>query len=105
MLIHTGTTSRIESLMLREYVRQKHSVPKPMEGSRNINIPSEIYRTGVFSDVLYIELEGLYPSMILHQSIKPRTDDLDVFLSLLTGFTSLQQNRTRQNGHDAIAKK
>ncbi len=91
MLIHTGTTSRIESLMLREYVRQKHSVPKPMEGSRNIIIPSEIYRTGVFSEVIYIELEGLYPSIILHQSIKPGTDDLDVFLSLLRGFSSLRQ--------------
>jgi DNA polymerase, archaea type len=91
MLIHTGTTSRVESLMLREYVRQKYSVPKPMEGSRNINIPAEIYRTGVFSDVFYIELEGLYSSIILHQSIKPRTDDLDVFLSLLTDLTSLQQ--------------
>jgi len=92
MLIHTGAASRIESLILREYVRQKHSVPKPMEGSRNINIPSEIYHIGVFSDVLYIELEGLYPSMILRQNIKPRTDDLDVFLSLLTSLTSLQQS-------------
>jgi DNA polymerase elongation subunit (family B) len=92
MLIHTGAASRIESLILREYVRQKHSVPKPMEGSRNINIPAEIYHIGVFSDVLYIELEGIYPSIILRQNIKPRTDDLDVFLSLLTSLTSLQQN-------------
>jgi DNA polymerase I len=91
MLIHTATASRIESFILREYVRQKHSVPKPMEGSRNINIPAEIFHIGVFSDVLYIELEGLYPSMILRQNIKPRTDDLDVFLSLLTSLTSLQQ--------------
>lgn len=90
MLIHTGAASRIESLMLREYVRQKHSVPKPMEGSRNINIPAEIYHIGVFSDILYIELEGLYPSMILSQNIKPRTDDLKVFLLLLTSLTSLQ---------------
>jgi len=97
MLIHTGTTSRIESLMLREYVRQKHSIPKPMEGSRSINIPAEIYRTGVFSDVDYIELEGLYPSIIFRQSIKPGTDDLDIFLSLLTDLTSLQQKVPAKN--------
>ena len=96
MLIHTGAASRIESFILREYVRQKHSVPKPMEGSRNINIPAEIFHIGVFSDVLYIELEGLYPSMILRQNIKPRTDDLDVFLSLLTSLTSLQQKTLSQ---------
>jgi DNA polymerase, archaea type len=96
MLIHTGAASRIESFILREYVRQKYSVPKPMEGSRNINIPAEIYHIGVFSDVLYIELEGLYPSMILRQNIKPRTDDLDVFLSLLTSLTSLQQKTLDQ---------
>ena len=57
MLIHTSAASRIESFILREYVRQKHSVPKPMEGSRNINIPAEIYHIGVFSDVFYIEFE------------------------------------------------
>jgi DNA polymerase elongation subunit (family B) len=91
MLVHTGAASRIESFILREYVRQKHSVPKPMEGSRNINIPAEIYHIGVFSDVLYIEFEGLYPSMILRQNVKPRTDDLNVFLALLTSLTSLQQ--------------
>jgi DNA polymerase, archaea type len=91
MLIYTGTTSRVESLMLREYVTQKHSVPKPMEGSRNINIPAEIYRSGVFSDVFYIELEGLYPTIIIRQGIKPRTDDLNAFLSLLSALSSLQQ--------------
>jgi DNA polymerase I len=91
MLIHTSAASRIESLILREYVRQKHSVPKPMEGSRNINIPAEIYHVGVFSNVLYIEFEGLYPFIILRQNIKPRTDDLNVFLALLTSLTSMQQ--------------
>jgi DNA polymerase elongation subunit (family B) len=96
MLIHTGATSRIESFILREYVRQKHSVPKPMEGSRNISIPAEIFHIGVFSDVLYLELEGLYSSIILHQNIKPRTDELDVFLSLLISLTSLQQKTLDQ---------
>ncbi|MBN1397395.1 MAG: hypothetical protein JXA06_05115 [Bacteroidetes bacterium] len=90
MLIFTGATSRIESLMLREYVRQKHSVPKPMEGSRNISIPAEIYRAGVFSDVDYIELEGLYASVILRQNIRPRTDHLNIFPSLLQNLNSLK---------------
>jgi DNA polymerase, archaea type len=96
MLIHISATSRIESLMLREYMRQKHSIPKPMEGSRNINIPAEIYHIGVFSNILYIELEGLYPSLILSQNIKPRSDDLDVFLPLLTSLISLQQTSLGQ---------
>jgi DNA polymerase elongation subunit (family B) len=89
MLIHTGSSARVESLILREYVRQKYSVSKPSEGSRNINIPAEIFHIGIFSDVFYIELEGLYPSIILHNKIKPKTDSIDVFLPLLSGLYSL----------------
>jgi DNA polymerase, archaea type len=96
MLIHTGAASRIESFMLREYVRQKYSVPKPAEGSRNINIPAEIYHVGIFSDISYIELEGLYSSVILHQGIKPKTDDLNVFPSLLTKLSFFQQETSAE---------
>jgi DNA polymerase I len=91
MLIQLSGVSRIEALMLREYVHQKHSVPKSYETSRNINLPAEIYRIGIFSDVLYIKVEGLHSSIIRSKDIKPKTDELNVFLSLLNRLTSLEQ--------------
>jgi len=91
MLAQLGAASRIESLMLREYVRQRHSVPRANENSRSMTIPSEIFHAGVFSDVMYVELAGMHSSILLRQNIKPRTDELDVFIPLLTRLSDLQR--------------
>jgi DNA polymerase elongation subunit (family B) len=100
MLTQLSTSSRIEALLLREYVHQKHSVPRPSEGSRNVNAPAEIYQTGVFSNILYAELEGLYSSIILHQNIKPKSDELNVFISLLRSLSSLKQENLTHGSSD-----
>jgi DNA polymerase, archaea type len=92
MLTQLSAASRIESLMLREYVRQRHSVPRANDNSRSMTIPSEIFHIGVFSDVMYVELAGIYSSILLRQNIKPRTDELDVFIQLLTHLSVLQQD-------------
>jgi DNA polymerase elongation subunit (family B) len=81
-------------------VHQKHSVPRPSEGSRNVNAPAEIYQTGVFSNILYAELEGLYSSIILHQNIKPKSDELNVFISLLRSLSSLKQENLTHGSSD-----
>jgi len=91
MLTQSSSVSRIESLMLREYVRQRHSVPRPNDNSRSMTIPSEIYHTGVFSDVMYVDLGGLSPSIVRRKNIKPKTDELNVFLPLLSHFTAMLQ--------------
>ena len=92
MLTQLNAASRIESLMLREYVRQRHSVPRPNDNSRSMTIPSEIFHTGVFSDVMYVELAGIHSSILLHQNIKPKVDELNIFLSLLKYLSALQQD-------------
>ena len=58
---------------------------------------------------MYIEFEGLYSSIILHQSIKPRTDELNVFSPLLTSLSTLHRemldqastNQSQQNNMTA----
>ncbi len=94
MLTQLSAASRIESLMLREYVRQRHSVPRANDNSRSMTISSEIFHTGVFSDVMYVELAGIHSSILLRQNIKPKTDELNVFLHLLTCLSVLQQDKT-----------
>ena len=92
MLTQFSASSRIESLMLREYIRQKHSVPRANDNSRSMTIPPEIFYSGVFSDIVYVELTGIYSSIVLRQNIKPKTDELDVFLPLLIHLSALQQD-------------
>lgn len=92
MLTQLTNVSRIEALMLREYINRKHSVPKSFETSRNINIPAEVYQIGIFHNVLYVEVEGLHSSIILNKTIKPRSDDLNTFQSLLNDLSGIQQD-------------
>jgi len=96
MVTQLGAVSRIESLLLREYVHQKYSVPKPTEGSKNVNIPSDIYHVGAFSNVMYITLEGIFSSIILRQSLRPKTDILNIFVPLLQEISTLQKNLEEQ---------
>ena len=96
MLTQFNAAARIESLMLREYIRQRHSVPRAVENSRAITIPPEIYSAGVFSDVLFAEMTGMYSSIILRLNSKPKTDELGVFLLLLTRLSELQKDMSSE---------
>ena len=100
MLTQLNATSRIESLMLREYVHQRHSVPKANDNSRSMTIPSEIFYTGVFSDTMYVELDGIHSSILLNQNIKPKTDELDIYLTLLTHLSAMQQDISSQANNE-----
>ena len=92
LLTQLSAASRIESLMLREYVRQRHSVPRANDNSHSMTIPSEIFHAGVFSDIMYVELSGIYSSILLRQNIKPKTDELNIFIQLLTHLFALQRD-------------
>lgn len=82
-IVRTGSAVKIESLMLREYLRLKSSVPRPEEGAQTTGGYADIFMTGVFSGVVHADVESLYPSIILSRSIQPKTDELGVFGRLL----------------------
>jgi len=85
-----GSSARLESLMVREYVRQKHSIPQPQQGTQSVGGYTEIFICGVIKNVLQADVESLYPSIVLSKSLRPRTDDLDIFVPLLREILSLR---------------
>jgi DNA polymerase elongation subunit (family B) len=91
-----GSAAKIESIFLREYIKQRHSLPKPQKGSQTTGGYTDIFYTGVFSPFVHADVESLYPSIMLSKNIKPITDDLDVFLSALKYLTTqrLEAKRT-----------
>lgn len=94
-IVRTGSAMKIESLLLREYLRQKHSIPKPEKGTQTTGGYSDIFWAGVFSNVVHADVESLYPSIILSRSIVPRTDELSVFLSLLRDLVTMRLETKR----------
>ncbi|MBI3005551.1 MAG: DNA polymerase [Ignavibacteriales bacterium] len=85
-----GSSARLESLMVREYLRQKHSIPQAKKGTQTVGGYTDIFVTGVLHNVLQSDVESLYPSIIISNNLKPRSDDLDIFVPLLRAIISLR---------------
>jgi DNA polymerase I len=91
-----GTAAKIEAMMLREYLRQKASVPKPTRGVQTTGGYTDLFYTGVLSPVLHVDVESLYPSIIISEGICPKSDPLRVFVSLLEELTKLRLEAKRK---------
>jgi DNA polymerase I len=83
-VIVRGNATRINALFLREYFRQRHSIPEmPMvrtfEGGY-----TDIFFTGVARHVWHCDVTSLYPSVMLQFDCFPATDRLQIFRHLLT---------------------
>src|SRR6266487_529157 len=83
-VIVRGNATRINALFLREYFRQRHSIPEmPMvrgfEGGY-----TAIFFTGVARNVWHCDIASLYPSVMLQFDCFPVTDQLQIFRHLLT---------------------
>src|SRR4026207_940016 len=83
-VIVRGNATRINALFLREYFRQRHSIPElPMvrafEGGY-----TDIFFTGVAHNVWHCDVASLYPSIMLKFDCFPMTDQLQIFRHLVT---------------------
>src|SRR5213082_21392 len=83
-VIVRGNATRINGLFLREYFRQRHSIPEmPMvrgfEGGY-----TDIFFTGVARNVWHCDVASLYPSIMLQFDCFPQSDRLEIFRHLLT---------------------
>jgi len=78
-----GNATKINALFLREYLRQRASVPKPKGGGELEGGYTDVFVTGVLPHVVHCDVASLYPSILLSYSLKPAADKLNVFLPLL----------------------
>ena len=79
-----GNATRINALFLREYLRQRHSIPElPMPRAFEGGY-TDIFFTGVARNVWHCDIASLYPSVMLQFECFPATDQLQIFRHLLT---------------------
>lgn len=86
----TGPAAKIEALFVREYLRQRRSVPKPEWGSQTVGGYTDVFATGVFGPIVYADVESLYPSIMLEFDVRPRSDTLGLFPALLRRLRDLR---------------
>lgn len=83
-IIVRGNASRIDAMLLGEYIREKESfgfsdIPKSFEGAL-----TEAFESGIFENVWHCDIRSLYPSIMISESIKPSSDSLGIFQVFLS---------------------
>jgi DNA polymerase, archaea type len=106
-VIVRGNATRINALFLREYLRQRHSIPEmPMargfEGGY-----TDIFFTGVARNVWHCDIASLYPSIMLQFDCFPVSDQLQIFRHLLTDLRAfrLQAKRDMRDAQDVAQRR
>jgi DNA polymerase elongation subunit (family B) len=78
-----GNATKIDALLMREYLHRGHAVPAPGRGRSVAGGYTAIFQQGVARDVLHVDVTSLYPSLMLGQNLFPASDRLGVAASLL----------------------
>jgi DNA polymerase I len=92
----SGSAAKIESLFVREYLRKKHSIPKPQVGRQTSGGYTDLFMQGVFGPVIHADVESLYPSIMISYKISPETDELGVFQKALKHLTKMRLDTKKQ---------
>jgi DNA polymerase elongation subunit (family B) len=91
-----GSAAKIENLIVREYIRTRHSLPRAQEGAQTSGGYTDIFLVGGLGPVVHADVESLYPSLMIHREIFPRSDLLQVFPGLLKDLTSMRLEAKRR---------
>ncbi len=90
MTSRIGQAAKIEVLFVREYLRKKHSLPKPSSGQQHSGGYTEVFLKGILGPIVYADVESLYPSIMLSYNICPKSDELKIFPSVLHDLKDLR---------------
>jgi DNA polymerase, archaea type len=82
-VILRGNATKIDSILLRAYLAENHSVPLPGEPIAFAGGHTEVRRLGMAHQVAHCDVTSLYPSLMLEFGLGPDTDRLRVFLKML----------------------
>ncbi len=109
MTARIGQAAKIEVLLVREYLRCKHSIPKPSSGQQHSGGYTEVFLKGILGPIVYADVESLYPSIMLSYNICPKSDELRVFPVVLNDLKELRfkaKDKSREEkslGNSALA--
>ncbi len=78
-----GNATKIDALFLREYLHQRHTIPQFGEPRPFAGGYTDVFYEGIVRNVWHCDVQSLYPSLMLAFDIKPRGDELNLFLPLL----------------------
>jgi DNA polymerase, archaea type len=78
-----GNATKIDALLVREYLYRRRAVPRPEAGRDVIGGFTSMEFQGTARQVLHCDVTSLYPSIMLVYSYLPKKDDIGVMPGLL----------------------
>lgn len=98
LLLESASGSQVNSVMIRAYLQQGHSLPKA-EQSEEFEGAISFGNPGIYKNVFKVDVSSLYPSIMLQYNIHhPKKDPNQYFPKLVDAFT------TRRLEHKKLAK-
>jgi len=85
-----GNATKIDALLIREYLRNRHAIPMPGESKSFEGAYADMFEEGVLLNVYHCDVRSLYPSLMLVNDIRPASDDLGVFIQMLDKLRSFR---------------
>ncbi len=82
-----GPGEKINALMVRAFLSQAQSLPRPQPARDYPGGHAELAHIGVFRPVVKCDIESLYPSIMLAEGITSATDTLGAYLPMLADLT------------------
>ena len=83
----SGAGEKINAIFIRAYLHAGRAIPRPLPPTQYEGGYTELRRSGVLHRIVKADVESLYPSIMLADGIKPRTDTLNIFLPALRELT------------------
>ncbi len=84
----SGAGEKINAIFIRAYLHAGRAIPRPLPTAQYEGGYTELRRSGVLHRIVKADVESLYPSIMLADGIKPRSDTLDIFLPALRELTA-----------------
>ncbi|NKB23829.1 MAG: DNA polymerase II [Kiritimatiellae bacterium] len=91
-----GNGVKIDSLLLREYLRQENAIPFPDEPKEFAGGYIDLFFSGITENVHHCDVRSLYPSLMLKNELAPSSDELGVFLHVLDYLRMFRLNAKEQ---------
>ena len=91
-----GTGTKIDHLMTRAYLQANHSLAIPERPRDFAGAHMDLIRTGIFGPVVKADVESLYPSIMLQDTITARSDVLGAMPLLLRDLTARRIDAKRR---------
>ncbi|HBM17236.1 MAG TPA: DNA polymerase II [Lentisphaeria bacterium] len=91
-IISRGNATRIDAMLVAEYLSHKHSFGISEESKCFEGALTEAFESGIFENVWHCDIRSLYPSIMISENISPASDPLKIFQVLLVRLRDIRLN-------------